>query len=637
MEEITACTLDCPDSCSLVVSGDFEKGFGIRGNPDHPFTKGFTCRKARNFIKRLQSPHRVTTPLVRSRDGWQVIGWPEALDLCAEKIRQCREEPASILHIQGEGAKGVLKGATRLFFAMLGASRVRGSLCDAAGYVASLLDFGSRDNNDVTDLLHSRRIVNWGRDLSRSSVHTAAIVRTARKGGTKVLTISPGGDGNDAFSDARVRIRPGTDRFLAAAVIRRFVETGAIPEDVLSHTANWDEFREVILHRTVNDLAAACGVSGEEVERLFEFYRTGEPVASIIGTGLQRYVMGGENVRFINALALISGNIGRSGGGSYYHLHSLRNLDVNWTADPEGKPLRSLYMPVIGREILGAVNPSIRMIWVNGSNVINQGPDSREIARAFDAVGFKVVVDAFMTDTAERADLILPCALMLEQEDIVASYLHDYVHYVKAVLKPPGEAKTDYWIVSRLGRRLAPPVLLPEPDDCFRAALKTPWLAVSLDELRKKKFVRACRNKLAYAGMRFDHPDGKSRFPSALHEDPPAPEGYASRLLTLIRGDAIHSQIPPEEQSAPPCVWVAPDSPQLKRLNPEKETYLVSPVGRLKVTVRQLADLHPEAVLYRRGDWMKLGGGANQLIAAGFTDIGRGAPFYSQWVRLENG
>lgn len=49
---------------------------------------------------------------------------------------------------------------------MLGASRVSGSLCDAAGYVACLADFGSRLNNDITDLLHSRCIVNWGRDLS---------------------------------------------------------------------------------------------------------------------------------------------------------------------------------------------------------------------------------------------------------------------------------------------------------------------------------------------------------------------------------------------------------------------------------------------------------------------------------------
>lgn len=68
----------------------------------------------------------------------------------------------------------------------------------------------------------------------------------------------------------------------------------------------------------------------------------------------------------------------------------------------------------------------------------------------------------------------------------------------------------------------------------------------------------------------------------------------------------------------------------------DEEVCLVSPLGRLKVRVEVTPGLHPEVALYRRGDWMKLGGGANQLIAAELTDIGNGAPFYQQYVRLEN-
>ena len=68
----------------------------------------------------------------------------------------------------------------------------------------------------------------------------------------------------------------------------------------------------------------------------------------------------------------------------------------------------------------------------------------------------------------------------------------------------------------------------------------------------------------------------------------------------------------------------------------DREVYLVSPLGRLKVTLGIMPGLHPGVVLYRRGDWMNRGGGVNQLIAAGLTDIGSGAPFYDQYVRLEN-
>ena len=231
---ITACTLDCPDTCSLLILEDAWGKPRVAGNPDHPFTGGFTCRKSRRFFERLQSPSRITEPLLRRGDAWESIGWGRALDLCAEKIQELRNEPASILHFHGEAAKGVLQQAAKLFFGLLGSSEVRGSLCDAAGYLACVADFGSRKNHDITDLLNARRIVNWGKDLSRSSVHTAALVAEARRRGTKVLTISPGGDGNEAFTDVFVRIKPGTDRFLAAGVIKLLLERGEPDGNILA-------------------------------------------------------------------------------------------------------------------------------------------------------------------------------------------------------------------------------------------------------------------------------------------------------------------------------------------------------------------------------------------------------------------
>ncbi len=179
-----------------------------------------------------------------------------------------------ILHIHSDGAKGVLKEAVNLFFAQLGSSRIMGSLCDAAGYIAGVEDFGARENNDIEDLANAAAIVNWGKDFSRSSIHTAAVVRQARNRGARVLTISPGGDGNDPFSDGRIRIRPGTDRFLAAAVIRRLIEEGACAEDVLTHTRHPEKFLELIQGRSTDELLAVCEVSMSDAEHLFHAYAT---------------------------------------------------------------------------------------------------------------------------------------------------------------------------------------------------------------------------------------------------------------------------------------------------------------------------------------------------------------------------
>ena len=159
ISRLTACTMDCPDACSLVVAQAGDGSVKLKGNPENPFTSGFTCVKIKDHVRRLQSPDRITRPQLRTKSGWKTISWDEALDLCAAKIQNLRSRPTAILHIHNEGAKGVLKEATTLLFSRLGTSRVRGSLCDAAGYMACVHDFGSRENNDVTDLMHAFGIV----------------------------------------------------------------------------------------------------------------------------------------------------------------------------------------------------------------------------------------------------------------------------------------------------------------------------------------------------------------------------------------------------------------------------------------------------------------------------------------------
>ncbi|MBW1982798.1 MAG: molybdopterin-dependent oxidoreductase [Deltaproteobacteria bacterium] len=637
METVTACTLDCPDSCSLLVRRSSTGALHIRGNPRHPVTAGFTCAKIKRYLRRLTSPSRILTPLLRQGSGHRPISWQHALDLCAEHLQELRQQPQSILHVYGFGDKGLLSLASKFFFNRLGASSVRGSLCDDAGIAAWLADFGSLDSNDVTDLVNAHSIVNWGKDLSRSSIHLAALVRRARQRGARVLTISPGGDGNRVFSDFMVRLRPGTDRFLAAAVIRLLFDRQKIGQRLPSRSRNWQLFRSLILQQSAAQLAACCGVELQDVEQVYSFYQNSEPTATLLGWGLQRHRFGGENVRFINALAFLSGNIGISGGGSYFNISSSRNFNLDFLTSATDSSPRTLLLPRLGREILAATNPAVRMIWVNGCNIINQAPESGLLAKAFAATDFSVVVDSFMTDTAALADLVLPCALVFEKEDVVGSFLHNYVNYARPVVKPPETVRSDYWILSRLGARLDPPVHLPDAEDFIRRALQSPYLDTTLEELRRTGYARAMHPHIAFADTGFSHPDGRYHLPSELHHEPAAPEEFPLQLLSLVRRHFIHSQILPEEHRLPPTIWLAPDSPALAGVDTSRPLYLVSPLGRLRVTLKFRQGLHPQVVIYRRGDWMRLGGGINQLISSTVTDLGETAAFYSQYVRLENG
>jgi len=631
MTKTTACTMDCGDACSLIVDGDTKS---IKGNPKHPFTKGFCCKKGSRYFERIDADDRIITPQVK-RDGTFVeTTWDDALDLIASRLDAARATPESILHVHGHGYRGILGKASNVFFKKIGSSTDYGAVCDNTGIEASIRDFGALSHNDPEDILNASRVVNWGRDLTRCSIHQLALIQRARKNGTDVLTISPGGDGTPEFSDVNVQIRPGTDRFLAAAVLKLYLEAGDLNPWVLKHTANWPVLRGLIDGYSLDDLTRVCEVSTSDVEMIYDWYAEDGNVATVISWGLQRHVFGGQSVRFINALAMVSGNIGVSGGGAYYNISSGRNLGT-WENLVEGETSgkrRELLIQDIGAEIRKA-DPPVDFIWVDGHNVVNQVPDSLGVADAF-RKPFVVCVDGFMHDTALTADVILPPAFMFEREDVLGSFLHNYVNLCAKVVEPRGDCRPDFDIMSALGSRLADPIVFPPKEECLKAGLKK--ADISLDELRENGFVKVKHPYVSFENMEFAHPDGLYRFPEGLSPEPERDPDYPLQLLTLLRGKSLHSQIPEIDQRGIPQIWVSKQNPAWAALSPADDAYLVTESGAMQVIVETVEDLHPRVVIMRRGGWMKFGHNANVIIKPVKTDMGDGTAYYSQTCRLEN-
>jgi len=629
---ITACTMDCGDACSLIVDGDKKS---IKGNPKHPFTKGFICKKGSRYFERLDAEERITTPLKREGDTFVPVEWDEAMELIAGKLDAAREVPESILHIRGHGYRGIASKASNILFKRLGSSTYYGAVCDETGIVASERDFGELAHNDPEDILNASRVINWGRDLTRCSIHQLALIHKARKNGTEVLTISPGGDGTPEFSDVNIVIRPGTDRFLAAAVLKLYLEAGDLNPWVLNRTANWAALRGLIDGMNFSELCAACEVPEADVEMLYDWYADTGNVASIIGWGVQRHVFGGENVRFINALAMISGNIGVAGGGAYFNVSSGRNLGT-WEHLVKGGELpesrRELLIQEIGAEIKKA-DPPVDFIWVDGHNIVNQVPDCLSVVEAF-RKPFVVVVEAFMNDTAMQADIILPPAIMFEREDVLGSFVHNCVNYCAKAVEPRGECRSDFDIISELGSRLSAPLVFPDREPCIREGLKK--ADISYDELIDNGFAKVKHPYIAFENMQFGHPDGLYQFPEELHPEPQRDPDYPLQLLTLVSGKHLHSQIREEDQRGVPVVFVSKKNPAWAALNPAEDAYLVTPEGAMQVQIEVEKELHPRAVVIRRGGWMKYGHSANVIIKPMMTDMGHGTAYYSQTCRLEN-
>ena len=633
MSVISACTMDCGDACSLLIDAEARS---VKGNPKHPFTKGFCCRKGARYFERIDAEDRILRPLIRRDGGFVESTWGEAMTLVTEKLDAARRTPSSILHVRGHGYRGILGKASKIFFKALGASTTYGAVCDDTGIQACLKDFGALHHNAPEDIGRAARVINWGRDLTRRSVHEQALLQKARKNGTEVLSISPGGDNALEYSDVVVTVRPGTDRFLAAAVLKLYLEAGDLNPWVLTRTANWPALRGLIDGLRFNELCAACDVPAADVEMLYDWYADTGAVATLVGWGLQRHVYGGQNVRFINALAMISGNVGLSGGGVYYNISSGRNLGtwehlVKCAEQPQSER-RELLIHQLGREIREA-DPPVEFVWIDGHNAVNQTPDCLGTADALRRP-FVAVVDGFMNDTAECADVILPPAFMFEREDVLGSFVHNCVNHCARAVEPRGECRSDFDILTELGQRLASPVLLPDAETALRAGLEK--AQIDFDELTANGFVKTSHPYVAFENMQFAHPDGLYRFPKALDAEPERNPDYPLQLLTLVRGKYLHSQVPEKDQAGYPTVWISKANPAFGVVNPALDVYLVTPVGAMRVQVETDKTLHPAAVVMRRGGWMKFGRSANALIESRLTDMGDGCAYYSQPCRLEN-
>ncbi|MFT3880654.1 MAG: molybdopterin-dependent oxidoreductase [Gemmatales bacterium] len=186
------CPHDCPDTCGMTISVKEGKAVDLRGDKEHPFTKGFLCVKVNRYLERVYHPDRLQFPLKRiGRKGegqFTRITWDEAIDIIAERfqnIANSAEGPQSILPYSYAGTMGQIQGNSldRRFFHCLGASLLDRTICASAGTAGSNITLGTRAALDPESVVHSKCIINWGSNTSVTNMHLWAIMHQARKRG----------------------------------------------------------------------------------------------------------------------------------------------------------------------------------------------------------------------------------------------------------------------------------------------------------------------------------------------------------------------------------------------------------------------------------------------------------------------
>jgi len=317
------------------------------------------------------------------------------------------------------------------------------------------------------------------------------------------------------------------------------------------------------------------------------------------------------------------------GGGLYYNVSSSRHFRK--PVPPPSTPAAPLRLPTVAEELARA-RPPVRVAWFTCSNLLNQAPDAKAVAAAFAAVETRVVADAFWTETARHATVVLPSTLWLEEEDLAGSCWHSRVGAVRRVVDPPHGCRTDFDIAAELASRLGLGVPWRTVDDWLAVCL--PGGTESLEAVRRNGGWEAPEAEVAWAEG-FGHPDGLFRLLTAVSAEPPPDPVHPLRLLTVIRPEALNSQLLPEEQRASLPVRLHPETARRLGLEPGSPVRISSAHGDLEGEVHLDPGLHPEAVACPRGGWLSLGQGVNEVTEAAATDTGGGAAFYGTRVRVE--
>ena len=633
----TICNRDCPDACGIVATVEDGRVTQLRGDPDHPVTRGFLCQRTSQFLRTQYHPDRITSPLMRSAAGELVeVSWDDALDRVAEQLSTIRAEsgPEAIFHYRSGGTLGMVVGqASDLFFERFGPVTVkRGDICSGAGEAAQELDFGICESSDLFQLLQARQIILWGKNVYTSSPHMIPLLRQAREAGASLLLVDPVHHRSAQLCDRVLQPRPAADFELAMATARVLASRGWIHPEAATWCDGLEGFIELAESRTLGAWCQAADVSEEDVTDLARRLHQG-PTTILVGWGMARRQRGGAIVRAIDALAAVTGNVGVAGAGASYYFrrrHGFAELSGGLARAP-----RSVCEPLFGEELERIDDPPIRAVWVTAANPVAMLPDSRRVAAALRSRDLLVVADSWLSDTAELADVVLPTTTLLEADDLVGAYGHHLVGEARPVVPPPAEVRSDLQIFQALAERLGLGGLLDGDARAFKERLIGPELrdrGIRLEDLDRPK-----RNPLAaevlFEGRRFATPSGRCQ----LIDRPPAVGAATSDQFPLT----LLSLSTPESQSSqwakgPPTlatVTVHPDA--ASAIADGQVGELVSAIGRMRVRVRYDEKQRRDVAIVPKGGHLRLGSAANAITRARLTDLGEGGALYDEPVRLE--
>lgn len=675
-----ACPHDCPDTCAIRVTVDGGRAVRIQGAAEHRFTAGALCTKVSRYLERTYHPERVLQPLRRTSrkdepPRFEPIGWDEAIATIAARLGPiAARDPRAVVPYSYAGTMGQVQGEGMAgrFFHRLGASLLDRTICAQAGAEALEGTYGAKLGMHVQDFARAKLIVIWGSNSIASNLHFWTIAQQAKRDGATLVCIDPRRSETAEKCHRHLAIRPGTDGALALGLMHELIAHGWVDEAYVAKAfpqesaTGWPALRERARQWPPERVAQVCGIDADDVRWLAKAYGTATPAAIRLNYGMQRVRGGGNAVRLVALLPCVTGAWQHGGGmllsASGWAGRVRRRIDrpdLLATHHPD-RPPRTINMSTIGAALLhpggGVFGPRIEALVVYNSNPVAVAPQSGEVVAGFRRADlFTVVLEHFMTDTADLADIVLPATTQLEHLDVVTSYGHTDVVFNEPAIAPLGQAKPN----AQIFRELAAAMGFDDP--CFAetdeqlARQLFDDAVVPFETLRTTGWAPLPVAARPFADGVFPTPDGRlilqhpqfgfpdhvpnvesaevqpalaARYPLAMIS-PPARNFLNSSFVNVKSLRDIEGE---------PVLEMHPSDAAPRGIADGTVVRVFNDRGSYRCAVRVGERARPGVVNGLGIWWRKLGRdgtNVNELTSQALTDIGRAATFYDCLVEVE--
>ena len=469
----TVCML-CFQVCGINAYAKDGKLTRVEPMTEHPFSRGVLCSRGLNLIPYVYSPDRILYPMMKKNGKFSRVSWDEALDTIANKLHQIKKDYGAHSLAVSVGSIGAENIEISAF-----AQRFRGAFgtpnyfsieahCFRTRIMARLITFGTYPLEDPDN---SDCIILWGHNPDASEPPLATRINKALDRGLKLIVIDP-----KRIPLAKrgkfIQIRTGTDAALALAMMNVIINEGIYNKEfVEKYTLGFDKLKEHVKPYSPEKVATICGIPEGDIREISRTFAKAKGASIIQGiNALDQHINGFQNSRALAILHAITGNYDVPGGWANNPFMRLTDLRLPVDEEPVGADRFPLF-----RRLWGMVAPygqqmvlpdviltekpyPIKAMIISGGNPAASWPDSEKLKKAFAKLEMLVVMDLFMSQTAELAHIVLPACTSLEMTGLAYNYgLTGGIPFVmlsKKIIELQGESWPDWKFYTELGRRM---------------------------------------------------------------------------------------------------------------------------------------------------------------------------------------